>query len=31
MRVSGPDGTHDRLLMLPTRVEDGVLTYVYGE
>jgi len=28
---SGPAGTCHRALMLPTRVEDGVLTYVWGE
>jgi nitrite reductase/ring-hydroxylating ferredoxin subunit len=29
--ASGPQGTHERLMVLPTVVEDGVLTYVYGE
>lgn len=29
--LSGPDGTHPKLLVLPTVVEDGVLTYRYGE
>lgn len=29
--VSGPEGTHDRLLMLPTKVEGEDLLYVYGE
>jgi nitrite reductase/ring-hydroxylating ferredoxin subunit len=28
---SGPEGTHDRLLQLPTMVEDDALIYVYGE
>lgn len=27
----GPQGTQAGLLVLPTRVEDGMLTYVYGE
>jgi nitrite reductase/ring-hydroxylating ferredoxin subunit len=31
MLQSGPNGTHDRLLVLPTRVEDDSLMYVYGE
>jgi nitrite reductase/ring-hydroxylating ferredoxin subunit len=30
-RVKGPARQETRLLTLPTRVEDGVLTYVYGE
>ena len=30
-RESGPAGTHDRLMVLPTRVENGELVYVYGE
>ncbi|MCL4801034.1 MAG: Rieske 2Fe-2S domain-containing protein [Burkholderiales bacterium] len=29
--VSGPRGTCAHALVVPTRVEDGVLTYVYGE
>lgn len=29
--VSGPNGTCAHTLMLPTLIEDGVLTYVYGE
>lgn len=29
--VSGPVRPDARLIMLPTRVEDGVLTYVYDE
>jgi len=29
--LSGPKGTCPHLLMLPTTVEDGVLTYVFGE
>jgi nitrite reductase/ring-hydroxylating ferredoxin subunit len=28
---SGPDGTCRRALLLPTRVEDGVLNYIWGE
>jgi nitrite reductase/ring-hydroxylating ferredoxin subunit len=28
---SGPAGTCQHALMLPTRVEDGVLNYVWGE
>jgi len=28
---SGPAGTCEHALMLPTRVEDGVLNYVWGE
>lgn len=30
-RLGGPAGTHERLLVLPTLVADGQLTYVYGE
>lgn len=30
-RLSGPVRPAARLMRLPTRVEDGVLTYVYGE
>ena len=30
-RLSGPVRPDARLMTLPTRVEDGVLTYVYGE
>ena len=30
-RLSGPVRPDARLMRLPTRVEDGVLTYVYGE
>ena len=30
-RVKGPARQETRLLTLPTRIEDGVLTYVYGE
>lgn len=30
-RLKGPARQETRLLTLPTRVEDGVLTYVYGE
>jgi nitrite reductase/ring-hydroxylating ferredoxin subunit len=30
-RIEGPAATGDRLMRLPTTVEDGVLTYVYGE
>lgn len=30
-RLSGPVSPGARLMRLPTRVEDGVLTYVYGE
>lgn len=29
--ISGPVRPDARLMMLPTRVEDGVLTYVYDE
>ena len=29
--ISGPVRPDARLIMLPTRVEDGVLTYVYEE
>jgi len=29
--VSGPGGTCSQVLMLPTRIEDGVLNYVWGE
>jgi nitrite reductase/ring-hydroxylating ferredoxin subunit len=29
--LSGPVRSDARLMMLPTRVEDGVLTYVYDE
>ncbi len=29
--IAGPVRPDARLIMLPTRVEDGVLTYVYGE
>ncbi len=29
--VTGPVRSDARLMMLPTRVEDGVLTYVYDE
>ena len=29
--LSGPGRPDGRLLMLPTRVDEGVLTYVYGE
>jgi nitrite reductase/ring-hydroxylating ferredoxin subunit len=29
--LSGPVRPDARLIMLPTRVENGVLTYVYGE
>ena len=29
--ISGPVRQDARLMMLPTRVEDGVLTYVYDE
>jgi nitrite reductase/ring-hydroxylating ferredoxin subunit len=29
--LSGPVRPDARLIMLPTRVEDGVLTYVYDE
>ncbi len=31
IRKSGPPGTHDRLLVLPTVVEGEQLMYVYGE
>jgi hypothetical protein len=30
-RVHGPARADARLLVLPTHIEDGVLTYVYGE
>lgn len=30
-RVKGPAKTDSRLMFLPTRVEDGILKYVYGE
>lgn len=30
-RLSGPAAEGTRLMRLPTKVEDGVLTYVYGE
>jgi nitrite reductase/ring-hydroxylating ferredoxin subunit len=30
-RLSGPARPDSRLMFLPTRVEDGMLTYVYGE
>jgi nitrite reductase/ring-hydroxylating ferredoxin subunit len=30
-RLQGPARPDSRLMFLPTRVEDGVLTYVYGE
>ena len=30
-RLQGPAVPESRLLTLPTRVEEGVLTYVYGE
>lgn len=30
-RIKGPARADTRLLVLPTRVEDGVLTYVYGK
>ena len=30
-RLEGPARPDARLITLPTRVEDGVLTYVYGE
>ena len=29
--ISGPPRPDARLIMLPTRIEDGVLTYVYDE
>ncbi|MFZ5876438.1 MAG: Rieske (2Fe-2S) protein [Nitrospirota bacterium] len=29
--LKGPARRDSRLIMLPTRVEDGALTYVYGE
>ena len=29
--LAGPGRPDERLLTLPTRVDDGVLTYVYGE
>ncbi|HEU5438379.1 MAG TPA: Rieske 2Fe-2S domain-containing protein [Ktedonobacterales bacterium] len=29
--IAGPGRPDSRLLVLPTRIEDGVLTYVYGE
>jgi nitrite reductase/ring-hydroxylating ferredoxin subunit len=30
-RLAGPAPSDSRLMTLPTREEDGVLTYVYGE
>ncbi len=30
-RLAGPTRPDARLMRLPTRIEDGVLTYVYGE
>lgn len=30
-RLKGPARADTRLMTLPTRVEDGILTYVYGE
>ena len=30
-RIAGPARQDARLMVLPTRIEDGVLTYVYGE
>lgn len=30
-RLAGPVRQDARLMTLPTRIEDGVLTYVYGE
>ncbi len=30
-RLKGPARADTRLLVLPTRIEDGVLMYVYGE
>ena len=30
-RIKGPARQETRLLTLPTRIEEGVLTYVYGE
>src|SRR5260370_15106489 len=30
-RISGPAPQDARLMVIPTRVEDGVLNYVYGE
>ena len=30
-RLKGPARADARLMVLPTRIEDGVLTYVYGE
>jgi nitrite reductase/ring-hydroxylating ferredoxin subunit len=30
-RLKGPARAESRLMFIPTRVEDGVLTYVYGE
>jgi nitrite reductase/ring-hydroxylating ferredoxin subunit len=30
-RVKGPAQQETRLLTLPTRIEEGVLTYVYGK
>lgn len=30
-RLAGPVRQDTRLMTLPTRIEDGVLTYVYGE
>ena len=29
--ISGPPRPDARLIMLPTRIEDGILTYVYDE
>jgi nitrite reductase/ring-hydroxylating ferredoxin subunit len=29
--IAGPPRPDARLIMLPTRIEDGILTYVYGE
>jgi nitrite reductase/ring-hydroxylating ferredoxin subunit len=30
-RLKGPARSDTRLLVLPTRIENGMLTYVYGE
>jgi nitrite reductase/ring-hydroxylating ferredoxin subunit len=30
-RLKGPARAESKLMFLPTRIEDGVLTYVYGE
>lgn len=30
-RLKGPARVDARLMVLPTRIEDGVLSYVYGE